>query len=368
MLVGNTTSTNHRTLFRELFAGSDYVRIASPYIFDDFSEWIGELDFTGVTRLELVTTLASKGVDEPGKPAALMSLLRCALAAAPGLQIAIHINNRLHGKIWLFHKNGRPIAAMIGSANLTHSGMAHNHEWGIVTRDEALLAQLDAELDGSIELRNLRPDVLEKLARMADREPQPPAPPSPPPAFMKFIQRHMPQNHDAPLNIDAARHVFLKPIGHSGAPVLLEDARDFSQETQLHFSKPRPSDVAPGDILITFGTGSRAVLGVYTALTDVQEASQVLQSMDPHAARWPWSLHGQHHTPHFSGQWWEHALTIDVLSEAYHAEHPEAPLSATGGNSFGTFNFGADRLEITKDFARYIIGRILPLNQPAHSS
>jgi len=163
---------------------------------------------------------------------------------------------------------------------------------------------------------------------------------------------------------DRVGKIFLKPRGDRDRPVLKADQEQFGEETgKLDFPKGKPSDVRRGDIIITFGTGDRCVLGVHRVLSEPEERSAEEQQSDPDAQRWPWFVYAENFTPQFGNCWWEHDITIDRVAGEFNAARPDAPISAAGSKSLGAFNFGAGRLLLADDFGRFIGDRILAVEE-----
>ncbi|MGW8958707.1 restriction endonuclease PLD domain-containing protein [Paenibacillus sp. NPDC055715] len=60
----------------------------------------------------------------------------------------VHVDNKLHGKIYIASKNDNPLRGIITSANFTDrgGGVKHNHEWGVQIDESAPLKQIIADI------------------------------------------------------------------------------------------------------------------------------------------------------------------------------------------------------------------------------
>ena len=364
-LISNTSKRTHAEEIAELVRGAEELVFVSPFLFDDFTNWVTSLDLRELRKFVLVTTLAPKGDDQLRKPVALLSLYEVISTQWPSVELVIQINNKLHGKIYLFKRNGVYTKGIVTSANLTNSGLKANHEWGIKFDDNALLNKLHQEIVDTVEYPYIAPDLLRKLVLFADQFKRNN------PGVGKQVDidasllnalKMAPKSSALSENIDwdNVRNVFLKPWGTKDQPVFKEDKETFGEQTGvLLFPKGKPNDVGIDDIVITFGTGSRCILSVYKVLSYPEERPKELQERDENARRWPWYVYGHNYTTNFGDSWWEHDITIDALLEEYQGDNREKKITEAGGNTLGAFQFGAGRLLITKEFGKYIVERVM---------
>ena len=127
MQLINNSSTSHLSVLKGLLSNSDDVLIASPFCYPDFTEFADVVASSGVKRVRVVTTLKEDEI--VGKIDALRSF--CHEMNRIDVEWKLMIDNKLHGKVYVFMKDGKAKAAIISSANLTRNGMELNHEWGV---------------------------------------------------------------------------------------------------------------------------------------------------------------------------------------------------------------------------------------------
>lgn len=368
VIVANSRGPTHEALIAELIGASESVLIASPFLFDDFGDWVSRTDFSGVRTLTIVTTIAPRGDDQLRKPAALLSLLRATGERWPDVRVSVQVDNRLHGKVYLFGRGGLLTAGIVTSANLTRSGLGANHEWGILVRDTATLDEVDKQIRAAVEYPCISGDLLRQMAMIAEihRGKHPTAGKTDDVDVLASVLRHAPKPSQDPLKdndvVSAGRRVFLKPWGTGEKPVRKADREDFSAlEERLHYPRGRPTDVRPGDLIVAFATGDRCVLSLYRSIRMAEEYPKEEQARDPEAARWPWFMPGHNLTPTFGARWWEIDLTIDRLAEEFAAQNPSEPWTAKGNPTLGALNFGAGRLRLGDAFGEFVVRRLLTI-------
>lgn len=126
-IIRNSRKSSHKEYFNSYCAQSDELIIVSPFCFSDFKDFADELAKVDlIHKVLFITTLKKEEVVTKIDP--LLSFYK--EMDRIGVQWELRIDNILHGKIYIFKKDGVPYAGIITSANLTHNGMVANHEWG----------------------------------------------------------------------------------------------------------------------------------------------------------------------------------------------------------------------------------------------
>ncbi|MCH2546500.1 MAG: phospholipase D-like domain-containing protein, partial [Alphaproteobacteria bacterium] len=350
-LINNLSSTNHKNKIAELCKGAKEIIFVSPYLFEDFTSFFIELDLNNTEKVQLITTLRPKSDDQLKKPKSLISFIENMRRTIPKAICQVHINNKLHGKIYIFKYASGELKGIVSSANLTNSGLLRNHEWGLFIEEQALLETLVDEILGSIEYADVPQELIEKMRLYAEQTEKdlPDQPVRDIDAsllrLLKVMAVHTTEKKQ--FSFEDAKTIILKPVGDAANPIKLVDQRQFGEQTKLYFPNPKPKQIRSGNILITFGTGCRAVLCIHHALTNVESRPNNHED----ALRWPWFVNAYNHTPLFGNSWWQYNITIDQLKEEYHELHPKAPISAVGGDNLHTFNRGSGHMALDKGFA-----------------
>lgn len=120
MIIDNETNVL-KSVLKDWISKSDEIMICSPFITTTdvlFELMEGTLKFTLICRLSF-----------PATPALFTKLLNYAKA---NKSIYVYDDNSLHSKIYLFRKNKKSIAAIIGSSNFTNSGISSNKEYNVL--------------------------------------------------------------------------------------------------------------------------------------------------------------------------------------------------------------------------------------------
>lgn len=152
-VINNLGAKNHGSRIKELILTSDEVIIASPFLLPDFTKYLVNISWDKSRSFYLITTLVPKSEDQIRKIKSLRSLV--VHASKRKINCEVSINNRLHGKVYIFRKNGTFHTAIVSSANMTENGMQHLHEWGICIDDPTLIKQIYREVCSAIEFRNV---------------------------------------------------------------------------------------------------------------------------------------------------------------------------------------------------------------------
>jgi HKD family nuclease len=354
-LISNI-GTNHLSQLRELLAvESDRFVIVSPFLSQSMGSFLSEVDFSKLKRLDLITTFKPEDLEQLSKPYQLKSFLEYFAHNAPALDVRIHIDNQLHGKMYL-RVTGQTITLLLSSANFTFKGMIENHEWGLLTEDQDTAQRALEEAYGAIEFPEISRLQIAKACEFADhyRKLNP--------SWTVQPKVHVDILTAVYSDVDKSNHApkyFLKPIGESEDPVLLEDKQDFSALHQnLHFSKKKPTGVMKGDVVITTAVGPGSLLSYFRVTGTLRHVTEEEIAKDDWKRRWPWYLEGRNQSPAFGASWWTHNLRRQDLLEEFRNLHPEIPVTAAGGFTLGTLNMGNDKVLITREFAEFLIDRI----------
>lgn len=338
MKILNNLSENHYIRIQELLIGSDEFILVSPFLTESFEESVYSIAQSGVKKIILVTTLKDNNVDLFKKANSLHTF--CTSCVKNNITYEIRIDNKLHGKIYIFLNNGIPKQGIITSANFTDKGLYHNHEWGI-------------EIDDSIELQKIVKDIFcVSSYPLSYKEIE---------DIIKYIDNYLSNNQiisEQKIAIEISKlfnkttkeidlsdvRYFIKPIGSSEEPFSpMRSINSIIEE--LHFSKRRPTAVRPGDILICYGVGTTKLIGYFEVLTE----PAIVRGED---SRWPWGVDAKNLCPDYSNEWFNHENTISSIQTSF---RDDIPLTYAGGKTLGALNFGADKIQLNPEFANHII-------------
>lgn len=307
--------------------------------FDNFFHEIIEMEVKSIT---LTTTLKDNDPDLLKKANSLHSL--CFNCLKHNIDYRIHIDNKLHGKIYISAMDGEPLQGIITSANFTEAGLGYNHEWGVEIDDSNQLKKLLNDIS-SLNSHALSKEELKSIIRKVD-------------SYFNSIDN--PQKTQIDLKIsDLIRHpanlsmnnsdkrYFIKPVGWLERPFSIE--RTLSSDLEiLHFSKRRPAAVRVGDIIICYAVGTAKLLGYFEVL------EEPINSMIE-GDRWPWSVKAKNLCSDYSKVWNSFGNTISSIQASYRYD---TPITYAGGKTLGALNFGADKIQLTKEFAYHVISII----------
>ena len=354
-----STADNHFTRLKELFNESDSVVLTSPYLMSDFVDFLGKVATSTTKKIHLVTTLIPKSIDQIKKITSLVSLIEFPGIKKGQLQCQISLNNKLHGKIYIFKRDEDYISAIVSSANFTDSGLSRNHEWGIEIFDKLEISKLEKTILDSVEFESLSFEEIYALQAKTNeflaQQPQAKVP------EIELDLVNMLESPSWAKDLDDTIAYWLKPIGLSENPIKKGELFD-KLELMVNFSKRKPREVKPNDILILYGVGIKKILSIYRATSyPTHVTTQQIEEADWHK-RWPWYVTGHNLTQSFGRNWWLYNLDIYALVDQYLAANPQFTITASGGKSLGGFNFGHDKLKLAPDFAKFVLDQVVNIN------
>lgn len=343
-IISNLQTENHYQEINRLLNLSDELIIVSPYLSYDMGTLLGGFEnINNIEKFTLITTLINKSNDLISKSKSLSSFIDF-FQIQKG-KWKININNKLHGKIYLFKKNDNLISGIITSANMSDNGMRFNHEWGVTISDLATLISLEKEIFGTIEKHNLTvEDIIELYLEVEKYELNNQ---TLPPKINIDISQILNNFHFSPIPSDI--RIFLKPIGAAEEPVLQSDRFEKTID-KLHFSKRKPASVRKNDILICYGVGTSKLLSYFEVISEIL--------FDENEDRWPYYVIGKNLSQDFGKKWNDYDLFINQLADTFKLQNRNSPITNVGGFTLGALNFGADKIRLTSEFGNYLINAI----------
>jgi HKD family nuclease len=355
MLISNITNTHKSALNKLLKKCEGNLIIVSPFLASQMQTFLDGFDFSGVAKLELITTFKRKDPEQLTKPFQLRDFSDYFKTKYPKIKTVIHVNNDLHGKLYI--SLGKKKQMILTSGNFTKNGMVENHEWGLLIDDQSIIEEALEEVFDNIDYKEISANQIDRACKFAEanikENPQWCKKPVIVSDILETIYSDNDQNNIEP-------QYFLKPIGHKERPVTLEGQQDFSELHQnLHFSKKRPKGVRKGDLVITTAVGAGSLLSCFRVTGDVQHVTEEKVAQEPWLERWPWYLEGRNRSPEFGKEWWIHNLRRQDLLVEFRGLYPDVPVTYAGGFSLGTLNMGNDKVRITKEFGEFLISKIL---------
>lgn len=360
LIISNLNSNNnHYSRIKELVLKSDSIIIISPFLMGDFHTFFNDLNLDCLSHIHLITTLKPKSFDQINKTNSLITFVDLPIFNNDKVDFKISINNRLHGKVYIFKKMDKPFNAIITSANFTESGLSYNHEWGIEISDLEEIQKIEESIISSIEIDNITKDEVFKLAEVANSFLE-----KKPTVEIRDIDLDLSSylnNNNSTKKFDDSINYWLKPIGSTENPIEL--SRKFDEiELHLHFSKLRPTGVKINDILICYGVGTGKILSIYKATTLPNKASGEEIEDEDWKERWPWYIKGENLTIKYGTNWSKFNFNIGLLANEYLNQNASNTILANGSRSLGGLKWGKDKLRLSIDFARFIIDKVYTKN------
>ncbi len=344
-IINNRTRKNHKVALLESFKKADSIIITSPFLASNF-DFFPFNKVKHVKEISLITTLKSINDDQRNKVKFFRKLID--FGKKTNTTIRIQVDNSLHGKLYITKIGSNFNQAIITSANFTSNGLWVNNEWGISIDSHEEILNIVGELNRNIRLEQITENKLLELEKKLNTIPQKKTIPS-----EEFDLSSLLSFKEDPLIIPDNINYWLKPIGAVGH-IITWDSKFDQIDTDLHFSDKYPRSVKQGDILISYAVGHKNILSIYRVKSKVNNTGN-------QGDRWPYYVVGENLTPFYGSDWNNYNITISNQKQ----EVINAGLfniTPSGKNSFGSLMRGADKLRITKEFANFLIEKVLKID------
>ncbi|HWT02301.1 MAG TPA: hypothetical protein VN256_18770 [Pyrinomonadaceae bacterium] len=166
----------------------------------------------------------------------------------------------------------------------------------------------------------------------------------------------------------SGRQYFIKPWGshkYPQDPSAQPGTRFFAEpDIEIAFSKSKNAPpVRERDVFLIYHIkmphmpGGRLVC-ITEALSSPTRATP--EQKEPWRKDYPWSIQSKNLTPTYGSTWVNYSLDPFRLVKEYTAQNPPAKVTR-GGRTLGAINFGASRLWIQEEFAKFLINEIIQL-------
>lgn len=338
-ILTNAKKNNHHQTLCKLAAKADTLIIVSPFVTDDISKLID--DMATIKNITLYTTL-QKYDDTAQKVVALYEFYK--YCKDKSIDLLIKIDDNLHGKVYLFYDGIKPKGFVLTSGNFTENGLVNNHEYGLCIEDADKQKEM-ADIIMSINTYDLS---YIQLCEIYDEA-------------LKFIKKHPAVqqekfkvhkliNKKPSATQNGSVKYYLKPVGTSQEPFVKPMV--IKEVDMLGFGK-NPKTMQKGDVLLLHSVGPSSIVGYYVVISD--EAVFVKNDDND---RWPWKVQAECHSLQFSAEWWDYELKTQELINEFLEKNPGQHVTLAGGDTLGALQWGRDKVQITKDFAQFIISKM----------
>lgn len=323
----------------KLATKADSIIIVSPFVTCDISKLIEGM--TTIKNITLYTTL-QKYDDTAQKAIALYNFFE--YCRGKSIDLLIKIDDNLHGKVYLFYDGIKPKGFVLTSGNFTENGLGNNHEYGVFVEDIDKQKEM-ADILMSVNTYDLSYVQLCEIYNEA----------------VKFVKKHpvVQQEKFKVHNLinkklsvmqNGSVKYYLKPVGTSREPFVKPMV--IKNMDLLGFGK-KPKTMKKGDVLFLHSVGPSSIVGYYVVISD--EAVFIKNDDND---RWPWKVKVECYSSKFSVSWWDYELKTQELINEFLEKNPGQHITLAGGDTLGALQWGRDKLQITKDFAQFIISKM----------
>lgn len=338
-IISNGKKDNHLSHMKKMAVKADTLIIVSPFVSEDISKLTEEM--TTIKKITLYTTL-QKYDDTAQKAVALYKFYE--YCKGKSIDLLIKIDDNLHGKVYLFYDGIKPKGFVLTSGNFTENGLVNNHEYGLCVKNPDKQKEM-ADIIMSINTYDLS---YTQLCEIYDEA-------------LKFIKKHPAVqqekfkvhkliNKKPSATQNGSVKYYLKPVGTSQEPfvkpMVIKDV------DMLGFGK-NPKTMQKGDVLLLHSVGPSSIVGYYVVISD----EAVFDKKDD-SDRWPWKVQAECHSSQFSPVWWDYELKTQELVDEFLEQNPGKHITLAGGDTLGALQWGRDKVQITKEFAQFIINKM----------
>jgi hypothetical protein len=357
------SAKNHFELIRQLIAQSDHVLFVSPFIYKDFINFFSDLPIENV-RIELVTSLPFCGAEQFTKPSSLLNF-GTIVEERTGIWPDIGIDDSLHAKIYIFSRENKSFAAILTSANFTHSGLTLNHETGILINDAVQLESLNLDARRNLSFIKLNEYQIKKLCDVANYISNMLAPIQDDPRDYDIgLQNALnmyctPSGNKQGVIFKNGARVYVKVSGTKDDPILPNQRISFNEERREIWFSNSPNKIKIGDCIIEVAVGGMCFLGYYSCASEVFERTSAERNSDKDFDRWPFYVLGNNLSLKYSEKWFNAPLMYDEITEKFVNLYPSDFVTVAESKSFkGALSFGSSYIEVTKEYGEFVRQRI----------
>lgn len=349
---------NHFEIINFLIEKSDFVSITSPFIMQDFESYFSSINIQNI-KFELITSCAPKGNEQLTKPFQIRNFANT-IKEKTNNWPDIHLNQKLHSKIYIFHKKNNKFCAVVTSANFTNSGLSQNHETGILTTSQDVIEKLESESKNALEFVSLSDYQIDKMCQTVE--------------IMMRNRRTLSKQEDIDIGLTNIISKFCTPsagnrdiklregakffisvAGVSDRPILPKDKRKFNNPHSTIWFAKEPKGMRLGDCLLEVAIGGKCFLSYYAVASQVFERTEEEKKENSDYARWPYYVYANNLSLNYGETWYEEPYYYDEVIKNFKHDNPNVYVTESGKDTIkGAISFGSSYFRITKEFGLYV--------------
>jgi hypothetical protein len=352
--------SNHHEIISFLIERSEFVSITSPFIMQEYEDYFSSINIKNV-RFELITSCAPKGNEQLTKPFQIKNFVSVIKEKTNNFP-DVHLNQKLHSKIYIFYKNNKTFCAIVTSANFTHSGLSQNHETGMLTINQEVIKTLEYEIKSSLQFVSLSEYQIEMMCNTVESMTR----------NTRGLERQedidigltsiianycTPSAGNRDIQLREGAEFFISVAGVSDRPILPANKQKFNNpHSTLWFAK-EPKSMRLGDCLLEVAVGGQCFLSYYAVASQVFERTEKEKKENNDFARWPYYVYANNLSLNYGESWYENPLYYDGVIENFKSKYPGSYVTTSGGDSIkGPISFGSSYFKITNEFGYYVKG------------
>lgn len=349
-IITNNEQHNHMGKLVQMSVEADMMVIVSAFI----SGNLGKI-FDSMPTIKQVTIYTNLSGYSDGADKIIALYEFCKYCKEKKIDLLVRSDEHLHGKAYMFYKTVKnalpePKGFILTSGNFTQNGLRHNHEFGIIVTEVEQQRNLEKMIN-TLKTYEVTEQQLSILVEKAK-------------AYKKGLEKLQPIpmfNVDKYINLKPMKQnntktkYFLKPLGTAENPFAV--GKTLKERDRIGFGD-EVKTIHRRDVFLCHATGPQMIVGYYVVDSEKQEWDKKNEE-----DRWPYKFDVVCKSVPFSKTWWNYKLKTKELMAEFLKLNPGKHITKKGGDSIGGLNWGSERIELTEEFARFIIERILEIKE-----
>lgn len=348
-IISNDESGNHFDWLRKYATQADTLILVSPFLSPSIGDMVKEIP--SIKRIVLYSNL--DGFDMARET--IHAIYNLYVFCQDKISLSVYCNNKLHGKVYLLYNKCEPKGFFVTSGNFTENGLKKNQEYGVFIDDAMmqnnLLDRICEEeydkitFDEVIQMEN-EAKIFEAKHKMTKT-----------PVFKaeKFKKK----------SSKTGTRYFLKMLGSVKNPY--EKERNLKRDNPIGISEKSYNEFKDrlprrNDIFICHGAGrgNACIVGYCRLITDIP-----IKEKRYEGDKWNYKYYIEDLKPQYSIDWYNYRQIMNtnkICKEFIDYKLPNQTITPSG-DSLGDIKCGRGLIELTEDFAMFIISKVETLSK-----
>lgn len=345
-IVSNDGQGNHYDWLVKFSQQADTLILVSPFLSSNIDELLSKMPT--IKKIILYSNL--DGFDMAG--ATIKAIHNLFIYCQDKIKLNVYCNDNLHGKVYLLYKGDEAKGFFVTSGNFTDKGLKSNQEYGVFADGN----EFQTDLLKRIQSNQYDEITIDDVIRIENAVKEFEANNKPEKAPIFKAKGYITKKKDTVLHTDV--RYFLKLLGSTAKPY----ERTLKYDNPIGISEKSYNDFRyrlprKGDIFICHGVGiDRACIVGYCRLISDAPSQETRYEGD----KWNYKYYIEDLNEKYSQNWRIHRKTMktNLLREEFIQKKAPNQKVTLVGDSLGEINFGTGLIELSEEFAKFVIDKI----------